>query len=61
MFPDPTRRMLPLAVLLPVGLVHHKGDGRKREAALEGISAQLRSWRQDIVVISSQDALSCVL
>ena len=34
-----------------VSLVHCKGDGCKREAALESISAQLRSWRQDIAVI----------
>ena len=34
-----------------VGLVHCKGDGCKREAALERISAQLRSWCKDIAVV----------
>ena len=43
MSPDPTRRMLSCLV----GLVHCKGDGCKRKAALESISAQLRSRRQD--------------
>ena len=34
-----------------VGLVHCKGDGCKRETALESISAQLRPWCKDIAVV----------
>ena len=34
-----------------VGLVHCKGDGCKREAALESMSAQLSPWCKDIAVI----------
>ena len=39
-----------------VGLVHCKGDGCKREAALERISAQPRSWCNIAVICLSADA-----